>query len=246
MLRLLKNNGNLNINFNINQIHDFTPKNEAIKKYIDYEVAKTTSESLLEEKDVEHVSFIPKFNFTLNIKFANNGTTYQSAGITNYTFVNECFYLFDIYDTFVENTQTFISRNYVKLGKVFSSFTSNAFINFDNKKLSKEFRSVYIPEYLLESGDTFYLKISFFNAANGKLRFFKCGQEQDSQKNYFKIILDKPNKTYYIYNNLASYTITELIEGELEKRQINQNAKNLLLPPIPNEQKTITSTGKFV
>jgi len=246
MLRLLNNNSDININLNISQIHDFSNKSESIKKYIDYEVEKTLDESLMEEQDVEHVSFIPKSNFTLNVKFANNLTSYTDIGLVTYAFINESFYLFDIYDSFVENTQKLISRNFTKLSKIFSIFNTSASINFDNKKLSKEFRSVYIPQYLLESGDTFYLKISFFNAANGKLRFFQCGQEKDSRKNYFKIILDKTNKTYYIYNDLPSYTITELIEPELEKKQVNENAKNKLLPPIPKELKTINSKGRFI
>lgn len=247
MLKLIKNiNDDFNVNININQLHDFIPKSESIKKYIDYEVEKTLDESLLEEIDVEQVTFIPKSNFTINFKFNNNTTTYNSIGITDYNFVKECFYLFDVYDSFIENTQKLISRNYVNLPKVFSTFTSNAFINFDNKKLSKEYRSIYIPQYLLESGDTFYLKISFFNSSNGKLRFFKCGQEEDSQKFYFKITLNKVNKTYYIYNNLSNYTITEVVEPELEKAQTNENRTNKLLPPLLKQNNTITSRGTFI
>jgi hypothetical protein len=52
-------------------------------------------------------------------------------------------------------------------------------IYFENKKMNKEYTNIYLPSYFINTtADTFYLKISFFNATNGKLRFFECSKTE--------------------------------------------------------------------
>jgi hypothetical protein len=236
-----------NINIDINNIHNFTPKSESIKKYIDYETKKVLNQTLIDDKDVEYVTFIPRDNFTL-IPYFSGVTDYGAIGIINFAFIKEAYYIFDVYDNFLETNQKLISRNYVKLFRIFSSFTSTA-VPFKNSKLDKEYRNIYIPSYYVNNltANTFYLKVSFFNPSNGRLRFFECSSSNlDSSKNYFKIILDKQNKLYYIYNGLTSYNIYEVIQEKAESTQINEDGINLLLPPELKAKKTITGRGKFI
>lgn len=247
MLKLTKSNSeDFNINIGINNLHEYIPKNEAIKKYINYETEKAVAQTLIDDKDVEHITFIPAQSFSI-IPYFNNNTDYGAIGIKDLVYVKESFYIFDVYDNFSEGNQKLLSRNFLKLLTVFSSFTSTL-INFPNSKLAKGYRNIYIPaDYINNTtADTFYLKISFFNSANGKLRFFQCNnQSLDSLKNYLKITLDKANKTYYINNGNSPFNIYEIIQEKLEKSQINDNGINKLGPP-ELKIKTITNKGKFI
>ncbi len=235
------------VNIDINQSFNLLPKSESIKKYIDSETKKAFAQTLIDDKDEEYVTFIPRDNFNL-VPYFNNVADYGAAGITNFAFTKESYYIFDLYDNYSEGNQKLLSRNYVKLFRVFSAFTATT-ISFKNSKLSKEFSNIYIPSDIIVNTNktTFFLKISFFNSANGKLRFFECSPGSiDSSKNYFKIFIDKVNKLYYIYNGFPSYDIYEVIQEKLEKSQVNQDAIGRVAPPEIKTKKTITSRGKFI
>jgi hypothetical protein len=258
MLTLVTNlSSDLTLDIPINQKHDFIPKSESIKKFIDYEINRILTQSKFEDKDIEHVSFIPKENFLLSPHF-NNQPTYQNAGFTNFyitgtnIYTQESYYIFDLYDSFVDNNQILLTRNFVKMSKIVESLTTT--INFDvSKKIVKEFINIYIPSYFIDSKtDEFYLKISFFNALNGSFRFFECSStEKGSMKNYFKIKIDKTNKTYtflngdIINNTPKTYKISQVFEVEKEKNNINNNTIQKLTPNL-KKKKTITSKGTFI
>ena len=246
------------LNIDINQKHDFVPKSESIKKYIDSEVERVLDESIFEDKDEEIISFKPKSDFTLRPYFKNN-PSYIDAGFTNYyltastLFKEESFYLFDIYDSYIDNNQKLISRNYLKMTK-FESAEKTTDITFIPKKISKEYINIYIPSYFINTtADTFYLKVSFFNATNGTLRIFRCSEilNQDNSKNYFKVKLDKTNKTYdFIGVTILSinpnvYKISEIIEPIKEQTLANANSI-ARIKPILKTKKTITTKGKFI
>ena len=120
----------LNLNIDLFQKHDFVPKSESIKKYIDLEVEKVLAESRLSEKDLELISFIPNANFTLRAYF-NNTTSYNTVGFTNLfltantLYTQESYYVFDLFDTFEDNNQTLIYRlHQIPLGIALSYYTS--------------------------------------------------------------------------------------------------------------------------
>jgi hypothetical protein len=247
------------LNFDLNQKHDFTPKSESIKKYVDSEIQKVLDQSLIDDKDVEFVSFKPITTYIFQGYFKDS-YSYTGAGFsTNYIVSNtlykdESFYLFDLYDTYVDNNQTLISRNFVKMSKIVTTIDTTD-INFQPNILNKEYVNIYIPSYFIPTtADTFYFKISFFNATNGKLRFFECSTNDiGSLKNYFKLKLNKTNKTYEILNGniLASsnqsksYKISEVIEPIKESKITDQSSIPRIKPLIKTKT-TITAKGTFI
>lgn len=251
----------ITLNFDLNQKHDFIPKSESIKKYVDSEVEKVLDQSLIDDKDFEVVSFKPIINYIFK-GFFNNSPSYVGAGfstkyiISSTLYKDESFYLFDLYDNYVDNNQTLISRNFVKMSKIVTN-TDTTDLNFQSNILSREYVNIYIPSYFIPTtADTFYFKISFFNATNGKLRFFECSPtDSSSLKNYFKLKLNKTNKTYEILNgsgNLLSstntsktYKISEVIETIKESKITDQSSIPRIRPLIKTKT-TITARGTFV
>jgi hypothetical protein len=249
------------LNFDLNQKHDFTPKSESIKKYVDSEVEKVLDQSLIDDKDVEFVSFKPIINYTFTGYF-KGAPSYTGAGFsTNYIVSNtlykdESFYLFDLYDNYVDNNQNLISRNFAKMSKIVIT-EDKTDLNFQPNIINKEYVNIYIPSYFIATtADTFYFKISFFNATNGKLRFFECStNDTGSLKNYFKLKLNKTNKTYEILNGSGNllvntpqsktYRISEVIESIKESKITDQSSIPRIRPLIKTKT-TITARGTFV
>jgi hypothetical protein len=246
---------NLSLNFDINQKHDFIPKSESIKKYVDSELNKFLEESRASEKDLEYVSFIPSQSFYLRGYF-NNTDSYNSVGFTNFyltatsVYTEESYYIFDLYDSFEDNNQELISRNFIKMSKIVKDITTNIFFDV-SKKIVKEFVNIYIPSYFINEGkDTFYLKVNFFNAINGKFRFFKCSTtDENASQNYLTLKIDKTTKTYNIIGgDIISpnvYKISEVAEPQKEEKTMNDN-KIKKTTPIIKLNKLITSKGKFI
>jgi len=246
---------NLSLNFDINQKHDFIPKSESIKKYVDSEVNKVLEESRASEKDLEYISFIPSQSFYLRGYF-NNIDSYNSVGFTNFyltgtsVYTEESYYIFDLYDSFEDNNQELISRNFIKMSKIVKDTTTNIFFDV-SKKITKEFVNIYIPSYFInERKDTFYLKINFFNAVNGKFRFFRCSEtDENASQNYLTLQINNTTKTYVIIggNVIAPnvYKISEVVEPNKEEKLINNN-KIKKTAPIIKPNKIITSKGKFI
>ena len=265
MLRLTTSDiaSDFSLNIDLSQKIDFTPKSESIKKYINTEIEKVLQESLQDDKDIEIISFRPAINYVFVPHF-NNVPVYSAAGFSdsylsnNSVFKDESFYLFDLYDSYVDANQTLISRNFLKMSKIdFSIFTSsqNTDISFDLKTMLKEYVNIYIPSYFMNtSADTFYFKISFFNATNGKLRHFECSKNEiDNLKNYFKLKLNKKEKTYEILNGdiitnfndiRKTYKISEVIEPEKEIKQSGNRIN--ILQQAKKTGSIITTRGKFL
>jgi hypothetical protein len=255
----------INLNINLNQKTDFTPKSDSIKKYINKEIETVLKESLLDDKDVEHISFKPKNKYIFTC-FFNGVKSYSGAGfenrfiVSNTIFKDESFYLFDLYDSYIDINQNLISRNYVKMSKIVKT-TDDTTIVFE-PKINKEYSNIYIPSYFINaSADTFYLKISFFNAVNGKLRFFECSSNEDSSlKNYFKIKINKTNNTYEIlngniidsynsygstYQSYSNFKISQIIETQKELIITDGNSLPRIKPTI-NTKTIITTKGKII
>jgi hypothetical protein len=242
----------ITLNVDLNQKHDFTPKSESIKKYIDSEVNKVLQQSLEDDKDIELISFKPNINYIFRTFFSTNFIAFNTF---NAFYKDESFYIFDLYDTYTDNNQNLISRNFVKMSKIdTTAYIPN--IKFEVKNINKEYTNIYIPSYFMNtSADTFYLKISFFNATNGKLRFFECSPtDSGSLKNYFKIKLNKNNMNYQILNGdiltnennqTITYRLIEVIEPIKESATTNENSLPAIKPTIKTKT-TITSKGKFI
>ena len=264
MIKILKNNNfDYGIDVNLEHQHDFVPKSEAIKKYIDSEIERVLQESLLEDKDIEMLSFKPSSSLILRPHFKDStgsyNPNYNSAGFSDFfitgsgLYVEESFYIFEIYNNYVETNQILLSKNYVKGSKIIKNRQTD--IMFENKKIPKEFVNIYIPTYFTYSSNTCYMKVKFFNSVNGKLRYFLCNDDPtnqlDSIKNYLKIVLNTSNNTYQITNgtvlstNPNVYKITEFIDLTKEKDELNENTSNKVRPTIKAE-KIITSKGKFI
>jgi hypothetical protein len=254
---VIDRNNNLSLNFDINQIHDFVPKSQLIKKYIDLEVNKVLEESRASEKDLEFISFKPNESFYLRPHF-NNLPSYNNVGFTDFyltgtnVYTQESYYIFDLFDSFEDNNQELLSRNFVKMSKIVKDTTTNIFFDI-SKKILKEFVNIYVPSYFIKQGvDTFYLKIYFFNSVNGKFRFFKCSETNESaSQNYLTLQIDNTTKTYNIIGGDILelqpnvYKISQIVEQQTEERLVNEN-KIKKTTPIIKPNKTITSKGKFI
>jgi hypothetical protein len=248
---------NLSLNFDINHKHDFVPKSESIKKYVDSEVNKVLEESRNSEKDLEFISFKPNESFYLRSHF-EGVSSYEPVGFTNFfltgtnVYTQESFYIFDLYDSFEDNNQELLSRNFIKMSKIVKDASTNIFFDV-SKKIVKEFVNIYVPAYFINQGvDIFYLKIYFFNAINGKFRFFKCSEtDENASQNYLTLQIDKTTKTYGIIGgDIISfqpnvYKISEIAEPEKEQKIINEN-KIKKTTPIIKPNKIITTKGKFI
>ena len=143
-------------------------------------------------------------------------------------------------------------------GKTTDAIQIGNSVDFENKlvfDINKEYTNIYIPSYFIATtADTFYFKISFFNATNGKLRFFECSTtDSGSLKNYFKLKLNKTNKTYEILNGdilvntpqSKTYKISEVIEPIKESKITDQSSIPRIRPLIKTKT-TITARGTFV
>jgi hypothetical protein len=263
MIRILKDvDFGYKIDVNLEHQHDFVPKSEAIKKYIDSEIERVLQESLLEDKDIEMLSFKPSSNFILRPYFSGStgyNPNYNSAGFSNFfitgsgLYIEESFYIFEIYSNYIDNNQILLSKNYVKGPKIIK--TNQTDIMFENKKIPKEFVNIYIPTYFTYSSNTCYMKVRFFNSVNGKLRYFLCNDDPtnqlDSNKNYLKIVFNTNDYTYQITNgtvlstNPNVYKLTEFIDLLKEKDELNENITSKVRPTVKTE-KIITSKGKFI
>lgn len=259
MIRILKDiDYGYEVDVNLEHSHDFTPKSESIKKYIDSEIDRVLYESLQADKDVEMLSFKPASNFIIRPYFSGL-TTYSGAGFSDYyitadtLYIEESFYLFEIYDSFSDNNQVALSKNFIKGTKIIKRRETD--ILFETKKIAKEYVNIYIPTYFTYSSDTCYMKIQFFNSVNGKLRYFRCkddpNKQLDNSKNYLKILLDRTNLTYQIIGgdvlslNPNVYKITEVVEPLKETEEANANITSKIRPTVRTE-KIITSKGKFI
>jgi hypothetical protein len=269
MLKILTNFSSSTIlDIDLNQNISYIPKSESIKKYINTEIEKVLKDSILEDKDIEIISFRPEINYAFK-PYSNNiarpgilqeTSFYLEVGfsldmlLTSNVFRNESFYLFDVYDNYIDGNQNLISRNFLKLSKINFTTDIQNDINFNLSTIQKEYTNIYIPSYYINNNiNTFYFKIWFFNATNGKLRFFECSQnETDNLKNYFKIQVNKNDKTFKILNGdlinnnnniKKTYKISQIIDIVKESK-LNENINNI--KPIIKQQKTITTEGKFI
>jgi hypothetical protein len=248
----------ISINIDINQKHDFIPKNQSIKKYIDSEIRKVLAESLAEDRDAEHVSFIPKNDFILT-PFFRGANNYNVIGFKNDTLARiyneEGYYIFDLYNSFSESNQKLLSRNFIKLARIYKDINTTD-ITFESKKIAKEYRNIYIPSYFIDTttADTFYLKVSFFNPVNGYLRFFQCNNNNDSSKNYLQLKIDREKRTYQviggirinIINQTDKFKLVEVIDSLSEANNINGNRINNIGPPEISSNRIITTRGTFI
>ena len=252
-------NSSFTLNVDISQNIDLIPKSESIKKYIDKEIEKIIKESLEVDRDIELISFRPSINYVFVPHF-NGVTSYSGVGFTDNlllqsnVFKDQSFYIFDLYDNFVDANQNLISRNFLKMSRIKFTQPLVTDINFNKESIQKEYTNIYIPSYFMNTtADTFYFKISFFNATNGKLRFFECSEnETDNLKNYFKIKFNKNDYTYKILNGklISStngvkeiYKISEVID-KVKELKLNENNRNIR--PINNGKRIITTNGKFL
>lgn len=258
MLKILLNNlETTNINFDLNQKHDFIGKSVAIKSFVDYEIKNVLNQSRISERDVEYISYKPSSNFYLR-PFFNNVSNYSTLGFTDFyltgtsTFTDESYYVFDLYDNFEDNNQILLSRNFTKMAKVLSGVQSTDLYFDVSKKIYKEFINIYVPSYFInENKVNLYLKIFFFNAIDGKFRFFQCSEtDQKETRNYLNLTINNQNKTYSIsggtllQNTPKIYKISQVVDTELENSLNDNKLRNLRLTLKPN--KIITTRGKFI
>lgn len=141
------------------------------------------------------------FNF-LNSSNTSRNTTYTNAGFTSAEIsepadvFRNSFFILNFYDTYSSNTQTRLFTNYqTKLG-------STPLFQLDDNE-SYEMCYANVPNWFLETeNSTFivaYLKLSFYNAKDGKLQLFfnqSINNINDPKNLYFTVYFYPQTKTW--------------------------------------------------
>lgn len=219
------------------------------------------SNTFLTEEDLEETDFIDfeisKYilnnNVNFNFRFFNE-SNYQnnfiSAGFTldeinlsnkkyRYSYI-----LIQLYNTFDSKNQRLLHTGYIPI-YLFPDKTQSIF-NIDINNRYYEFNNIYINNMNdLMNIDQLYCKFSFFSAKTGKLSLFYNNtiNNNTEERIYFKININKENKTYSFNNsNIIAYQF--LNEEFINK--INERNKTENKLPLYTEGDIFDINGEYI
>lgn len=227
-----------NILINFSSKNDLGGLSDDLNNFIE----KNTGLSINPAEDMEIVKFQSVNNMTFYFGFYNTGTsTYnlslENAGFTvddfNTDTISKSYYILQAFDTVKSESQKLLHTGFFGLYQYPTGFSTTYNVSSD-----KEFNSLFINELDLSSltGNSVYVKLSFFNAKKGKQQlFFNLSKVSDQTENifYFNGTLDRINRTYNIGSVVNA---REFINYEYVNK-INEN-----LNTIP-EEKPVYPTG---
>ena len=185
-----------------------------------------------------------KFKFTTGVigySYAFAGFTLEEIEIKSLNFRNS-FWIFDYYDSFDSNSQQKIFSTYLtKIGNA-PTYTTNTEFNISGK--DDQLYYWYVPQSYIDTitGGTVtgYMKISFFNAKDGKVYLFinKANESfYTGQRMYFEVTLDVINNTWLFAT--SNYPI---VEGEILLNSIYVDRVNDTVDDFDN-QRQVPPTG---
>lgn len=191
-------------------------------------------------------------NVNLIFNFFNNTyqTNFKSAGFTDddinlstkgyrYSYI-----LFQVYDNFKASSQTLLHNGFIPL----YLFPNQTISEFDIKPNIKyyEFNNLYISNnYPLVDNQILYVNFKFYNAKTGKLQiFFNQNINLTSEERlYFKLTVNKQNKTYN-FNNSTISAFQFLNQAFIDK--INERNKNENKSPIFTTGELFDINGNYI
>jgi hypothetical protein len=224
------NNTENNIQIPLNNDFDFIKSDEIISEedlvvddFIDFEITKYTLSS----------------NIDFNFRFFNGSiynSNFISAGFTSdeIEFSDKSYrysyFLLQVYDTFDSKNQTLIHTGYVPI-YLFPDKTQSVF-NIQPSLKYYEFNNIYISNvFNIINNQILYTKFSFFNAKTGRLQLFfnQSFTDDTEEKLYYKITINKNNKTYSFNdtNIISSQFLNEEFINRINERNKIENKSPL-------------------
>jgi hypothetical protein len=221
----------------------------------------TPSEDFISEENIADDDFtdleINKYTLSSDVKltfrFFNNNIyseTFISAGfdIDEITVSNKAYIysyvLIQVYDTFDSKNQNLLHTGYIPI-YLFPDNTSSIFNVKPNIKYY-EFNNIYLPNNIdISDNQVLYSKFSFFNAKTGRLQlFFNQSFVSDKEDRlYFKLTLNKENKTYTFNQN--NIVCSQFLNEEFINR-INERNKKENKSPLFTEGDLFDINGNYI
>ena len=204
---------------------DFISEEDFVEKnFIDLEINTYNLSS--------NVSFT--FNFFINGLYFNS---FLSAGFTQdeVNFLRKNFrysyVLIQIYDTFDSKNQSLLHTGYIPV-YLFPNKKINTDFQIQPNVQNFEFNNIYISnEFNVVNNQLLFAKFSFFNAKTGKLLpfFNQSFPENTEEKLYYKININKFNKTYSFLNSqiICHQFLNEEFINRINERNKTENKSPL-------------------
>lgn len=255
---------NQKVKFNGNDIKftiPLTSKNtlDGHRESIDSFVSQQRGISINDIEDIEKQSFYTTSDFDIRFLFYSGSASIPySPNLTFATFTQQeaetrsrnfigSFFILQIYDTPISETQTLLHTGYYN-GFNFLDDSSNPILSiFDvTQSNQREFNYYYFSNNFLNSTTantiTVYGRFYFYNAKTGRLQLFYNNNDElydlDNESDiYFEITLNKQNRTYTHSSNVL--IPTEIINTEYNNR-INTSVES-----FENKQPIFPSGNSF-
>jgi len=191
-------------------------------------IEEKTGLSINPVDDGDIISYTPTINITYNFEFYNSVALSYNTTLLNAGFINsdlgtnliiKSYYIFQVYDSIRSESQKLLHMGFFSGYLFFTGFTSSYIFSPSREVSNYYLKNVDLSKY---TGDTVYLKLSFFNAKKGiQQLFYNVLKTGDLTENifYFDVFLNRNNKTYNID---TSITAREFINNDYLNK-INEN-----------------------
>lgn len=227
MIRLTGNDYNIPVT--LSSKNGFNGLTDGLNNFIE----ENTGLSINPAEDSEIVRYNTTQTVNYYFQFYDSGTTSYALSLTNagftaddiYTnFISKSYYTVQIYNSIKSESQKLLHIGFYN-GYSFANTLSSTY----TLTTDREFNSYYIKNIDITdlTGNTVYLKFSFFNAKTGKLQlFYNQLKSSDQTENifYFDATINIANNTINAGNNL---NIREYINFDY----VNQINKNINVTP---------------
>lgn len=231
-----------NIIINISNNTDLGGLSDKLNSFIEEE----TGLSINPSDDGDITVYIPIVNITYSFLFYNTGTTLYGATLENAgftlsdvstNFISKSYYIFQVYDSIKSESQKLLHTGFF-CGYLFPTGFTSSYMFTPSREVSNFYlKNIDLSNY---SGNTVYLKVSFFNAKKGKQQlFYNSTKIGDLTENifYFDVTLNRTNNTYSVGGSLIAREFINF-------NYINQINKNIDV--IPQEKPVYPSGNTLV
>jgi len=174
---------------------------------LNFLIEKETGLSINPADDGDTTTYTPTVAIIYNFQFYNTGTTSYDLTLANAGFAIEdlttdflykSYYLIQVYDSINLESQNLLHTGFFG-GYLFpTGFLTSYLLTSDREANGFYLKNINLKNY---TGNTIYVKLSFFNAKKGKQQLFLNNAKQitgDTTENifYFNATIDRINKTY--------------------------------------------------
>lgn len=205
-------------------------------------IEKETGLSINPVDDGDIIVYVPTVDITYEFEFYNSGTTSYGVTLENAGFISDdlntdflykSYYIFQVYDSIKSESQKLLHTGFF-CGYLFPTGFTSSYLFTPSREISNFYlKNIDLSNY---TGNSVYLKVSFFNAKKGKQQlFYNSSKSGDLTENifYFDIILDKNNNSY----NMSSFVTAKEFINFTYVNKINENTN------VTPQEKPVYPTG---